>query len=645
MLAKQGINVFDSTQTKNAILSIQASLAIAGIVAPDASAIVREVKSSIATLTSEQAKNFHSPQSSLALHHAARSGDLAVVKQLVLSGSNVNAKDLFSATPLHMAAMYGHKAVAEFLINNGAEINAKTQKLTDYTFTPLDLAAQYAPNTEIITYLLNKGAQPDHWDFLVMGLFEDAMDSSDKKNYKAFDLALQKMEIVSQNKNALWVYSESEVKPILILYKVFASEINDAKYYERIMKTINHLTSADKTFLAERYVLAKNLLHAFPSDETYTYKIGPNKVKLSANGYYALFAVEIAAQTLGAFVQGQNTAIDQVVYQSLKSQKTLNERIMQSFDSYLYAKQQVFKTVESIFTQGINSAVKAGLIQTSETLFAHYESGGTIILPCGWDGHAIEIILNKELNLFMVANSGERFEGFASGLNAYHMQFDLTPDVIYSIINNQEQLELEFKKFYDLDLERSDIYSFSMPDQVYGNCAWYSQQIAQKALLYIELSKLVSTPELALSITEKWFEEYNEFHLTYVLKAYLEDPFLDEAALGDILITYHNHLETPAQTERSNLILEVLSENAHKIAFNSYLHEHLQDLTPEIKKFLNENGYKTSEASSTTLIESKDVLSWNDAELQQESLLPATPLLQSLLPVVLPHEEQIIHLL
>lgn len=648
MLVKQGINLFDSAHIENAISIIRTSLTAMGITASNTQAIVSQVQSSYTTIAPEQTPSLfpsqQGAQSSLALHHAARQGDLATVKKLVASGSRVDAKDVFSATPLHMAAMYGHKAVAEFLLNQGAQINAKTQKLTDFVLTPLDLAIQYAPNTEIVTYLIDKGAQPDHWDYVVFGLLQDAMDSADNKNFKAFDLALHKMEIISQNKNALWVYSESEVKPVLVLYKVLASEVTDAKFYDRVMKTINHLTVADKTFLEERYILAKNLLHAFPSDETYTYKIGPNTVKLNANGYYAIFAVEIAAQTLSAFQQAQDATADRIAYQSIKSQFPSNETILQSLDSYTHLKQQVFKSLEDIFKQGANTAIKASLFDTSETLFNHYESGKTIILPSGWDGHAIEIILNKELNLFIVANSGDRFEGFEAGVNAYNMHFSITPDVIYSILRNEDQLELEFKKFYDLDLEKNETYSLAMSDQIFGNCAWHSQQVAQQALLYIELSKITTNPELIASLMDTWFEEYSEFHLTYVLKAYVEDPFLNEAALSDILLTYHNDLNTQSARERAHLLIEVLSENAHSKGL---------DLTPEIKQYLIDNSHKMTDklaasfddVLSSTPIDITDVLCLNDSEVYQQSYAPPPLSLQSLLPVLAVHDEQIVNIL
>ena len=161
---------------------IQALLVRSGI-ATDTAIGVKQLQHNIEPARFTQA-------SRLALHHAARNGDLTEVKKLIAAGSNVNEKDLFKSTPLHMAAMYGHKAVAEYLIQHGANIDAKTYKIDNYALTPLDLAALYAPSTEMFSYLLSKGAAPEHWDILMFSLLDTVVESYDKHDYKAFDLSL-----------------------------------------------------------------------------------------------------------------------------------------------------------------------------------------------------------------------------------------------------------------------------------------------------------------------------------------------------------------------------------------------------------------------------------------------------------------------
>lgn len=578
-----------------------------------------------------------SQKSNLALHQAARVGDLVGVQKLIAMGANVNEKDLFKSTPLHMAAMYGHKAVAEYLIQHGANINAKTYKMDNYALTPLDLAAQYSPNIEMFNYLFLKDAEPEHWDILMFSLLEKVVNSYERRDFDAFDLNLHKIEIASENKNALWVYTDMEVKPIWLLHKVFASEIKDTQYYNRIIETINILYANDKNSLVKHYIVAKNLFHAFPSDDAYYYKIGPNKVKLTASGYYAIITVELAANSIAAFQEQLSDKQDFSGYQFIKEQYPTSDKfILQNVDNFTQQKNEIFKHLESTFRQAAEVANKSGLYEISEAQFNRYEHGETILISSGWDGHALDIILDKSLNLFMVANAGERFEGLESGLNAFNMQFALTADDLYLMLTNEEEVELEFRKFYDLGLEPNDTYSFIFPQQVYGNCAWYSQQIAQKALIFTELLKSISDPLLAMSITDLWFNEYTQFHQTQVLKAYLEDPFLELTALGDILKNYHMDLVSHHEKERAKLLLDHLMDSNHKIEFETYCKANQIEVGKTFENLLHNTAFET--------LSIHEVISWDNDVIAETVAAPA-----SYLPIVLPvftqPEEQFIHIM
>jgi len=590
----------------------------------------------------------------LALHQAARVGDLSTVKKLISSGANVNEKDLFKSTPLHMAAMYGHKPVAEYLIQQGAEINAKTYKIDNYALTPVDLAGQYAPNTETFSYLLSKGAEPEHWDILMFSLLEKVVNSYEKNDFKIFDLCLNKVEVAAKNKNALWVYTDNEVKPIWLLYKVFAADIADEQFYNRIIQTMNILNVNDINSLVKHYVSAKNLLHAFPSNEVYTYKIGPNKVKLSASGYYSIITVDLAVNTLNAFQKKWLGNQDIAGYQAMKQQFPNGDKsLLQNVEQFTNEKLRVFAHVENAFKQAAITISKAALYETSQVQFKRYEQGETILLPSGWDGHALDIIIDKSLNLFMVANAGERFEGFQPGLNAFNMQFALTSEDVHLLLTNEEEEALEFKKYYDLGLEKNEMFSFFFPPQVYGNCAWYSQQIAQKALITIELTKLTNDSTRAAAISDNWFKEYNEFHQTSVLKTYLEDPFLEVAALGDILMNYHKELTSQPENERAKLLLDHLTDSAHKNDFVAYCQSLEREVTSTLKKFIVENEYhsldfllhkpQTGEMSAEVL-SAQDVITWDNEEYHTKTVTLGLPI-PLVLPVLTLQEEQALFVL
>ena len=60
-----------------------------------------------------------------ALHHAARNGDLEIVRQLVSSGADVNATTDNNHFSLYCAAGHGHVETTQYLVDEGADLEAK----------------------------------------------------------------------------------------------------------------------------------------------------------------------------------------------------------------------------------------------------------------------------------------------------------------------------------------------------------------------------------------------------------------------------------------------------------------------------------------------------------------------------------------
>lgn len=87
------------------------------------------------------------------LTHAARTGNLNVIKNLVGNGANVHVKSPRGITPLYAAAINGHNDIVEFLLSQGAEIDVK---LNDGE-TPL-MAAVWNGQVETVALLIHKGA-------------------------------------------------------------------------------------------------------------------------------------------------------------------------------------------------------------------------------------------------------------------------------------------------------------------------------------------------------------------------------------------------------------------------------------------------------------------------------------------------------
>lgn len=87
------------------------------------------------------------------LTHAARTGNLNVVKNLVGHGANVHDKSPRGITPLYAAAINGHTEIADFLISQGANVD---ERLNDGE-TPL-MAAVWNGQVEMVDLLLRRGA-------------------------------------------------------------------------------------------------------------------------------------------------------------------------------------------------------------------------------------------------------------------------------------------------------------------------------------------------------------------------------------------------------------------------------------------------------------------------------------------------------
>ncbi|MCP5492821.1 MAG: ankyrin repeat domain-containing protein [Chlamydiales bacterium] len=93
------------------------------------------------------------------LHIASATGQVAMIKSLILSGAEVNARDGGQCTPLHEAAEHGHLEAVETLLKMGADPNARNT----YGRTPLHKAAE-KDNLPIIEKLLNGKADVNAMD-------------------------------------------------------------------------------------------------------------------------------------------------------------------------------------------------------------------------------------------------------------------------------------------------------------------------------------------------------------------------------------------------------------------------------------------------------------------------------------------------
>jgi len=91
-----------------------------------------------------------------AVHWAAQSGHVAILKALLDAGAQVNATTrIGDYTPLHLASSQANSALVEALLESGASVNATT---TNSHVTALHLAAQTVGGAESVKVLIEYGA-------------------------------------------------------------------------------------------------------------------------------------------------------------------------------------------------------------------------------------------------------------------------------------------------------------------------------------------------------------------------------------------------------------------------------------------------------------------------------------------------------
>lgn len=88
------------------------------------------------------------------LHIAVSQGYMNIVKLLLVYGADVNAKDSYDSTPLHIAVVKGHTDIVKLLIVYGADVNVKTK---NNKITPLHIAVATGQE-ELTNYLIDHGA-------------------------------------------------------------------------------------------------------------------------------------------------------------------------------------------------------------------------------------------------------------------------------------------------------------------------------------------------------------------------------------------------------------------------------------------------------------------------------------------------------
>lgn len=90
----------------------------------------------------------------LRLLEAARGGQTALVKDLILCGAKLNCKDEVGHTPLHKAAYHGHRETTKILLEKGSKIEAKSNN-----GSAAMAGAAKQGHVDVVCLLVNSGAR------------------------------------------------------------------------------------------------------------------------------------------------------------------------------------------------------------------------------------------------------------------------------------------------------------------------------------------------------------------------------------------------------------------------------------------------------------------------------------------------------
>lgn len=507
---------------------------------------------------------------------AARYGNSAKMKEMIESHGIelVNKQDNFGTSALHLAAMYGQSDIIDLLLSqSNIDVNLKAYQDIELEshYTPIDMAIKYHQPKESIQTLLNAGASTKNApEQILEWLFgSDLLSGTEENNlitvgnYQSFEQAVDILEILV-NKIPEMLYIGD--MPLTVTLKVVSAYLTDDRAKSKINKLIDDITIHDPevNYIENSFLLAKDFTHAFASDKTYEVNNPNFKGEMPAEGHLSPFVVQSFLES----VMDYNLA------------------------NYTDLKITVFSELNSSYHAADMAVKNAGLYDTSKMLYQMYDEGKTILLPTTWEEHAIDIILDKNLGLYLVANAGQRHETLFPGVHAYKNTSPIEVDDIYNILTNGNQYYLEYDNYYKLGLVADEGFSQSFPDQDYGNCGLYSLLMANWSLTYINIYKYTDNPVLSKELADLWHQDIVEHHKTLVLKNYLSQPyFADDEPLYDALTVYESKLDHPEKFEQTTLLLDYLTSPEHVIAFRDFYEDNQPLFSSELTHFMKKRGY------------------------------------------------------
>ncbi len=501
---------------------------------------------------------------------AAATNDTVLLEEILAQDNiDINIKGKFGETPLHVAAIIGHVEATKLLLEHGADASIQAYtSLYDFDSGHTAMSLALFENHQDIVHLLfdyaptNYLAQKELFTLFVEFNQSEALNLMiEKGTHLTFshvileDLAWEKLmdliehtELTEQSHSANDYQKLRDISETLILItnltgtaitddpyidfgvptmgiwiESYVALLKDPTAHEILLETAQKINAIDNN--KDHYVLAKALFHIIPIEGDFNFQYDPKhsfqtgKALIDAEGFFNNYTVPLAHNALYNFVNN-NTFHDS-------------------------AQANAFHAALDAFALSADMANELGLMATSEKFYDALQNGQTIILPSGWTGHAVDIVLNTKLGLLAIANNGRSYHELESGATIFRMHHmdNITPDLIHDILVNEDQVNLELKLAAKLGLVEFQMLP-EMP-QFTGNCSWQSQESAIEGALFINLIEQGYNADKAAELAHTYYKQWDDYQTLHFVKEYFEnDPRIDHSAVEAMIKTQAFLLET-----------------------------------------------------------------------------------------------------
>lgn len=598
------------------------------------------------------------------LHTAAANGQLSKMKELIAEGYSIYDEDSRSAMPIHAASIFGQTEVVEFLCELEKQSSNRHPKsqLTDDSYqglTALELAVSH-DQLDVVRVLMAQGANPQSSNLQCDSAFDIAAKMLDattgqllyypdspKLMAKADTLIDILTEMSHGAKTTPYVYLANERVKVTSGGKQGIEQMPLSVFLEQICGQLpakaTRLKAAEliealkiNSDAHDNYILAKVFLNTFSTGKSYTVNPEGDKFVISGSeGIHEKFILKTFSESLHSFA-----------------------KVAQQFDVFPHAKVVIDNMADS-FVRAYALTNHLMDPNASNTALADYQQQKTLLLPTGWHGHSVACFFSKSQKIFAVANAGPgaRYHGDKPGVHIYKLgeSDTLSAKQIYEILSNQEQINLEFSKLYELGV-LNEIATIEAPKQTFGNCTFYSFKLIIEAMAVVELMDQGLGFEDARQHAHTLYDNFELYHNLYLLDQLPKEncplksePFLDvyqnlqsnaphseiaertgqflqKKFLTSLALTPHEETEAPTETKSAlSSVFEFFGwgtskgskSHSHKASFELLDFESVFESNHQAK-----SSTTTTEPSATPVDESASFATQTEADLTPDLQTP-----------------------